>query len=323
VSSAAGTGSNNLVTDDDVLLDDGSHHHESGRLSQFIDEYGECVCIEEPYIIDGIQTADYASGYLVEPAADTGSSHSAVVGISPAELESFNENIRFDHMYYRQPSVQSIVVIEEPIIQSPVPSEDVVDDGSELASDDELNLSSFSESDLSKLTDCLDWLIGSASTNDDVSGLKCSLVAGSAHETCPTQLDDKTTYVASGETGSVQFVDDSFISTNPFDCSITEQASHVDASQLVVDNYGPTSCDRFEQTTIDLAKSENSFERNANDLIESLMTCASPTSSSGCESDFSGSSSSSYGDEYFSYSDDINFAALTDDSFTELFPELY
>jgi len=196
--------------------------------------------------------------------------------------------------------------------------------GSELASDDDLNLSSFSESDLTKLTDCLDWLIGSASADDEAPGSKTSDGLGGGNADRLIQADDKMSLQSN--VGEIQY---SFISTNLLDCSFMDQASNTassvprkSATMCTTDKFRPMFNDIHEQSTTNLTTCDGSYVQNANDLIESLISCASPTSSSGCESDFS-ASSSSYGDEHFLYNDDLSFATLTDDSFTDLFPELY
>jgi len=333
VSSAAGSGSDNPFAGYDVLPVHSIHDNQSGAVFHILDEYVESVCIEEHQGGDVAWSEDVTSCQS-SVHEDNGSSHSTVVGITPTELEYFNELIKFDHMYFRQPSTDADMhSSEKSLNQSETDSCEVVseltcrDEMPELASDEDLNLSSFSESDLAQLTNCLDWLIDSS--GDMLNKSKDTISKCQDNTSCLGSLDDVESASLPEYIDSLtSFTDDSFISTIPFDCSIDKQNSHNSTFGL---NFEKTSVENLLQNSE--LESQSKVNRMPNDVankkyndngstvfINSLMNCPSPSSSSGCESDFS---SSTYDDEHFSFSTDIGLMDLSDEPFTELFPALY
>jgi len=323
VSSAAGSGSDNPFASYDLLSVHGSHDNQPDAVFHFLDEYVESVSIEEQPHEGGEE------GWCGESSVDedAGSTSSSVVGITPTELESFNELIKFDHMYFRQPSKDTdIRLTEEPLDQSETESFEVVseltceDETDGLASDEDLNLSSFSESDLAQLTNCLDWLIDSSS--DVLVEKKTTFSKSEDNTLCLTSLDDIDSMCLPEHIDSLtSFTDDSFISTNYFNNSVDKQNSYNSTlKQTSVENLlenpeldSKTKCDQMTKNVAEIKKC------NENDSMF-FLDCSSPSSSSGCESDFSSSTNE---DDHFTFSTDIGFMDLSDEPFTELFPALY
>jgi len=325
VSSAAGSGSDNPFAGYDLHVH-GSHDDQPDAVFHFLDEYVESVSIDEQPHEGG------EDGWCDESSVDEDarSTSSSVVGITPTELESFNELIKFDHMYYRQPSKNAEVYSsEEPIDHSKTESFEVVSEvaceseAAELASDDELNLESFSESDLAQLTNCFDWLIDSSGNvlGEDRASQSQDITS------CPASLDDIESSCLSEHIDSlIPFTDDFFISTNNFDCSIDKQNSHNFTFGL---NFETTSVENLVKTNeLDTKKNSDLIKKEVGEnkkyestlVGDSLENCSSPCSSSGCESDFS---ASTFEDDPFSFSTDIGLTDFTDEPFTELFPALY
>jgi hypothetical protein len=235
-------------------------------------------------------------------------------------------------MYYRLPSKDSdIRSPEKPLDQTETGSFEIIselackDESPELASDDELNLSTFSESDLAQLTNCLDWLIDSS--GDKLIENKPA-VSSACQDTEAFEFDIESSGLSDDIDSLVQFTDDNFISTSYSDCSIDKSNPH---NSTLVSNFEKTSvdsllnvkkldsmqkCDRMK----DVVEQKKLNENDSTFDTASLVNCSSPSSSSGCESDFS---SSTFEDDPFSFSTDIGLMDLSDEPFTELFPALY
>jgi len=330
VSSAEGAGSDNHFAGYDVLSVHSIHDDQPDAVFHFLDEYVESVCIEEHQGGgDGSWSED---GSVSQSSVDdyTGSTASTVVGVTPAELESFNELIKFDHMYFRQPSKDADIRAseeEKPCSQNQSETESFeviselpsVDETIGLASDEDLNLSSFSESDLAQLTNCLDWFMDSSA--DDVTINKTAVSKCLDNASCATSFDDIESMCLPEHIDSLTpFTDDSFISTINFDCSIDTQNSY---NSTLESNFVKTSSENLlknNATKSDKVEQKKFSVSDSSLFIDSVTNCSSPCSSSGCESDFS---SSTYEDDPFSFSTEIGLMDLTDEPFTELFPALY
>lgn len=337
MSSAAGTGSNNPFAGNDVLPVHSIHDNQPDAVFHFVDEYVESVCIEEYQGADDGTWSDDLACNQSPVYEDSESTRSPVAEITPAELESFNELIRFDHMYFRQPSNDSdVCLVEEPLDQSEtfesieVTSELVCkEETTGLESEEDLNLSSFSESDLAQLTDCLDWLIDSSA--DELTENKAVVSEECERDTsCLGLLDDIESSCLTEHSDSLtSFTDDSFISTTNFDCSIDQQNSYNStfspnfentSLENLLQNNGLHSRHEYNEKPKDIVGNKSFNESDSKSFVDSVINCSSPCSSSGCESDFS---SSSYEDEHFSFSTDIGLMDLSDEPFNELFPALY
>jgi hypothetical protein len=304
----------------------GIDNNEPDAVFHFLDEYVESVCIEEHQGGDSTWSEDLACS---ESSVHeySGSTASSVVGITSKELEPFNELIKFDHMYFRQPSKDAdtlSVKKEKSLNQSEIESCEVVSEltstseTAELASDEDLNLSSFSESDLAQLTNCLDWWIDSSS--DGVTENKSTVLKCQDNTSSMASLDDIESMCLPEQIDSlVPFTDDSFISTIYFDSSFDTQNSY---NSTFDSNYEKMSGENLlkNDMTKDVVEHKKYSESDSTLFIDSVKNCSSPSSSSGCESDFS---SSTYEDEPFSFSTDIGLMDLSDEPFTELFPALY
>jgi hypothetical protein len=330
VSSAAGSGSDSPFAGYDVLSVHGTHDDQSDGVFHFLEEYAESVCIEEQSGGDASWSEDLVESSIDE---DSESTSSSMVGITPKELESFNELIKFDHMYFRQPSKEADTrSCEKPLDQSETGSCEVIselickDETAELASDEELNLSSFSESDLAQLTNCLDWLIDSSSdmlTECKVNELKCRDDAS-----CLVPYDIESACLQEHIDSLTPFTDDSFISTIHFDYSFDKHNSNnstcdsnseKSSMQNLVKNSELDFKNNYDHLASSIAEEKNSSKTDSFSP-DHLVSCSSPCSSSGCESDFS---SSTYEDEHFSFTTDIGLMDFSDEPFTELFPALY
>jgi len=119
---------------------------------------------------------------------------------------------------------------------------------------------------------------------------------------------------------TTHFTYDSVISTQPTNCNDSIRPH---------DNYKFTRQSSVQRLLEDLefisdGNYEEMLEANAkgsnNDLVESLINCASPSSlSSGCESDFT----SSCDEEQFIFPAEVGFLSFREEPFSELFPALY
>jgi hypothetical protein len=325
VSSAEGSGSSNPFAGYDVLSVHGIHDNQPDAVFHFVDEYVESVCIEEHQGGDDTWTEELTDSQssVQDISGPTGSS---MVGITSTELESFNELIKFDHMYFRQPPSEDVEVrsCEESIDHSEtelfeVESKSKEEDGNaELSFEEDINLSFLSESDIAQLSNCLDWLIDSSSD---------ALIETKA---AAPKCQDTTSYMASLDTETclqddidllTPFTEDSFVSTNYFDCSIDKQNTY--NSTIATDNLLKTNVQDSNSKPDRMPKGvTNSKKCSDNDLTfsDSLVNCSSPGSSSGCESDFS---STTYDDEHMSISTDVGFMDLSFEPFSDLFPALY
>jgi len=273
VSSAAGSGSDNPFAGNDVLPVHSIHNNQSNEVFHFLDEYVESVCIEEEQGGDGTWSDTLTQSSLDDDSRSTGSS---VVGITSTELESFNELIKFDHMYFRQPSKDADAhPSEKSLDQSETGSYEVIseltceDESAGLASDEDLNLTSFSESDLAQLTNCLDWFIDSSS--DVLTENKATVSKCQDSTSCLASHDDIESDCVSEHTDLLTpFTDDSFISTNYFDCSIDKQNSHnstfrSDVENLSVENLlknnDPDSKSKRDRMIKDVAENKKFSEK--------------------------------------------------------------
>jgi len=324
VSSAEGSGSDNHFAGYDVLPVLGIDNNEPDAVFHFLDEYVESVCIEEH---QGGGDSTWSEDVSCSQSSDySGSTASSVVGITSTELESFNELIKFDHMYFRQPSKDADIRSlekDKSLDQFETDSYEVseltsVDETAGLASDEDLNLSSFSESDLAQLTNCLDWLIDSS--DDVLTENKATVSKCPDNTSCVASFDDIESMCLPEHIDSLtSFTDDSFISTIHFDCSIDTQNSY---NSTLKSNFDKASVENSVKynVTKDKVEQKKFSESESSLFIDSLTNCASPCSSSGCESDFS---SSTYEEDPFSFSTDIGLMDMSDEPFTELFPALY
>jgi hypothetical protein len=232
-------------------------------------------------------------------------------------------------MYYRQPSTadDSAKSIDQPEPKS-VASFEQTEQTSDLAAlDEELNLSSFTSSDLMQLNDCLglDWLI-----NNETSA-ESKLNVASCHNDIDKSyftMDDLDTTVVE----STYFTDDSLIPADSTNCLFPNDSSYsysnpASDDSLTIDNLledlGLIASSRYEQVVTDIGGlvGQTNACVQVVDAVDSLRTnnCSSPSSSSGYESDFK----STYGDDHFSFCDDIGFTNISEEPFTELFPALY
>jgi len=128
--------------------------------------------------------------------------------------------------------------------------------------------------------------------------------------------------------GATHFTDDSFISINSSNCLDNKKSQNAvklsrqsSVQRLFEDLESISDCSYGQGITEDLL---DVVEHGRNSLtvdhFPSFLNCSSPSSSSGCESDFT---SSSYSDEQFPYSDDVGFLSLSEEPFTNLFPALF
>jgi len=334
VSSAEGSGSDNPFAGYDVLPVLDTRHHQSDDVFHFLDGYVESVCIEEQQ-----QSGDDDVTWSEEPELTnsdvlSGPIGSSVVGVTPEELESFNELIKFDHMYSRQP-VKDICPSEESLNQS---GADCLVEVLKLASckeeeeeiavpecGEELSLASLSESDLAQLTSCLDWLIDSS--DDVLTECKTSVYDCQAVDDMKSSLDDLESECLPEHIDSIScFTNGSFVSESNFDCSLDKHNSINNLEESLVEgsffDSGLNFNSTYSQISKELAVEAQNTHSSESDscFIESLKNCTSPCSSSGCESDFS---STTYDDEPFSFVNDIAFTDFSHEPFTDLFPALY
>lgn len=334
MSSAEGTGSDNPFAGYGLLPLHNTYDDQSDAVYDCVDEYVESVYIEEHQGGDDRWTEEL-SGSESSGYEESGSTASSVVGTTSTELESFNELIKFDHMYFRQPSKDCDKnTSEKSLDQSKIEALEVVskvaceDEVAGLASDEDLNLSSFSESDLAQLTNCLDWLIDASG---DVLLEDKTTISRSQEDTssCLASLDDIESSCLLDHVDSLSsLTDDSFISTNHFDYSTDKQnlytstfsSNFVNISSEDLLKSNELNVKRIHDRKDDTVDIRKLSEGDSMFLIDSTVNCTSPCSSSGCESDLS---SSTYEDEHLSFSTDIGLMDLTDEPFTELFPALY
>jgi len=238
-----------------------------------------------------------------------------VVGITPAELESFNELIKFDHMYYRQPSTDDSAVLS--INQPELTSVAAFEQTSDVALEEELTGSSFTSSDLMQLN--LDWLIN----NDVLAESKSNVDVEPTHLT----MDDFGVTPVDPN----YFTNDLLIPANQLDCTFSKEKPDTyfeltDDDNLSIDHLledlGLIVDRRHEMTNTDVSGlvENDSMQVETFDRGDSLKNkCLSPSSSSGYDSDFR----STCDDDQFSFSDEVCFGNLSEEPFTELFPALY
>jgi len=336
VSSAEGSGSNNPFAGNDVLSVHSNYDNQPDAVFHFLDDYVESVCIEEQQGEDSTWSADLTYTQSTVDEGDHGSASPSVVGISPAELESFNELIKFDHMYFRRQSKDDDMrSFEKSLDQSQAGSCEIATEFSlehesaGLSLDEDLVLS---ESDIAQLTKCCleNWLIDSSDDDEPKKSKATVLDCHDDNTSCLGPLDDIESASLPEYIDSLSpFTDDSFVSTNHLDCSIDKQNSY---SYAVNSNFETVSVESLleanglgsnsncDQVTKNLGKNNKISENNSTYFIDSMGNSSSPCSSSGCESDFS---ASTYEDEHFSFSTDIGFMDPSVEPFTELFPALY
>jgi len=268
-----------------------------------------------------------------------------VVGITSEKLESVEGHINFDHMYYRQlPRDDDII---KSIDQSELDCVAAFEQTSDLASSDEesilsnqemefvassnkddrlnqpianqeddLNLSSFTDADLIQLTQCFDWVI-------DVDALLES--ANHRTESTDQTMDELDSSCLASRNATTHFTDDSFISTPQSNFLDTNQSygtskyNRQSSVQRLFDDLDLLSSCDYDQLPMDLFDVVDQKDESRTDHVESMTSCLSPSSSSGCESDFTPSCD----DEQFPYSDDVGVLSFSEEPFiADLFPAL-
>jgi len=289
------------------------------------DEFSQDIVTEDVAELDGTEQQQAYHQQLHHQSSYTAprSARASVVGLTSEELESFNELIRVDHMYSRQPpplrtpdtSVTSSAPVAGETDRRAVDAERF-----DLTLNEEpILLPELSTSDLEKLTDCLDMLI-----DTELMAKACCPTADSVTDNflCTTGggMDDEVGYTYDSGV-SVDLYASGFIDASSFIQPISSEQN--DSVQPM--NGSAPSC--TQQTIFDPAddfviRCTSTTQPSAEDSwVESLLCAASPSSkSSGCESDMSSASSV---DDQIPFSDDSALFDSCDDPFNDLFPELF
>jgi hypothetical protein len=185
-------------------------------------------------------------------------------------------------------------------------------------------------SDLLEFPDCLDFdfLVDGEATPD---AAKSNLVGCETDQSC-LALDDVelSSFINSIESGTFNYgslfsanSSSSNDGENKFDANA--QTCEQSAVDRLLEDLGLLPNDaKYEQPSadvVDLCESDGAyFEATASEVADSPVAAASPSSSSGCESDFT----SSYEDPFLFSADEIGFTSLSgEEPFTDLFPALY
>jgi len=296
------------------------------------EEFAEDIVTEETPL-DNTQKATYRNQSSPQHTS-TQPARTTVVGLSAEELESFNELIRFDHMYSR-PLPVSLANVPSTLfaVDSEEKEEHVAEcDQSQLAVDDEETsvLPEFSDADLKQLTDCLDQLLEAEFLNScaNVDDIEPPCLTAD----CDDEIGFSTDSVVSSDLSTFEILDDSSASPVIQSSVSASPVSHVQAgdSTDVPQQWihGLENRYVFEQVTTDLAggpvdhstgKSVEADDSWVESLLCGYVASPSNASSSGCESDLS----SSLGDEQLPYADDNGLFDSYDCQFNDLFPELF